>query len=177
MLSVHAYNSCLANDSICMPLPLHSEQPKGFKDFWFVFRSRDGGEKLFEYYATEKKFQERAMPKGVIHLGTASSVKAHSQEKRQQFCIEMTDDAVFFFEAGSVYNAQEWISCLNAVLFGRGPNGGQFASCNHLAHCSMTWLTVKYGCTNKAICSVTESTNIVFFLRNLIPFHSCLSFN
>ena len=113
-----------------MPLPLQSEQGKGFKDFWFVFRSRDGGEKLFEYYATEKKFQERAVPKGVIYLGTASNVKAHSQERRQQFCIEMTDDTVFFFEAGSVYNAQEWISCLNAVLFGRGPNGGQFTLCD-----------------------------------------------
>lgn len=85
---------------------------------------------MFEYYATEKKFQERTVPKGVIGLSTASNVKAHSQERRQQFCIKMTDDTVLFFEAGSVYNAQEWISCLNAVLFGRGPNGGQFIPCD-----------------------------------------------
>lgn len=102
-----------------------SEQPKGFKDFWFAFRSRNSGEKLFEYYPTEKKFQELAVPKGMVHLNTASSVQAHNPERPQQFCIEMKDGNVCFFEAGSTYEAQEWVSCLNAVLFGRGPNGGQ----------------------------------------------------
>ena len=106
---------------------LQSEQPKGFKDFWFAFRSRNTGEKIFEYYPTEKKFQELAVPKGMVRLNTASSVQAHNPERPQQFCIEMKDSNVCFFEAGSLYEAQEWVSCLNAVLFGRGPNGGQLS--------------------------------------------------
>ncbi|CAI8034687.1 hypothetical protein GBAR_LOCUS19503 [Geodia barretti] len=100
--------------------------PKVFKEFWFVFRALVGGDKILEYHQNERKFQESAAyPKGVLHLGSALAVSYHNPEKKQQFSIELAGGSFIFLEAGTQSIAREWMTCLNAVLFGKGngPNG------------------------------------------------------
>ena len=92
-----------------------------FKEFWFVFRALDGGDKILEYHQNERKFKESpAYPKGVLHLGSALAVSYHNPEKKQQFSVEMADGTICFFEAATPQMGQEWVACLNAVLFGKG---------------------------------------------------------
>lgn len=102
-------------------------QPKNFKEFWFVFRALESDEKILEYYINERKFLE-GLPKGMIHLSDVKSVQKHDPDKKNQFSIEMVDGSICFFEVGSSHEAEEWTTCLNAVLFGRGPNGGGHGS-------------------------------------------------
>ena len=101
-------------------------QPKNFKELWFVFRSHESGEKAFYYYSNEQKAKEnKTAYKGVLALTAVNCIQRHDPERKQQFLIEMTDGGMCFFEASSPYDAQEWVTCLNAVIFGKGPSGGE----------------------------------------------------
>lgn len=115
-------------------------QPKAFKEFWFVFRSLNGGEKVLEYHQSERKFQEcAAYPKGVVHLGNAQTVSYHNPEKKQQFSLELHDGTLIFLEASSESLAREWMNCLNAVLFGKGTGRESIAS-----HCAFIILDINH---------------------------------
>ena len=102
-------------------LSLFSEQPKAFKELWCVFRALDGGDKIIEYHQNERKFKESpAYPKGVLHLKSALSVTPLSSERQLQFSVEMMDGCACVLEACLPHLAQDWVACLNSVLFGRG---------------------------------------------------------
>ena len=96
-----------------------------------MFRALVGGDKILEYHQNERKFQESAAyPKGVLHLGSALAVSYHNPEKKQQFSIELAGGSFIFLEAGTQSIAREWMTCLNAVLFGKG-NGRKFLFFRH----------------------------------------------
>ena len=93
-----------------------------------MFRALVGGDKILEYHQNERKFQEcPAYPKGVLHLGSALAVSYHNPEKKQQFSIELAGGSIIFLEAAAQPLAREWLTCLNAVLFGKG-TGREYAS-------------------------------------------------
>ena len=100
-------------------------QPKGFKEFWFVFRALESGDKLLEYYQNERKYHDKGPSKGWIPLREANFVQHHDLEKKHLFCIEFREQSVAFFEAMSTDESEDWMQCLNAVLFGKGPRGGK----------------------------------------------------
>ena len=121
--------SILSLDPPPPPPPLSNlPQPKAFKEFWCVFRALDTGRKILDYYTNEAKFIETpAEYKGSIPLQPAVSVQAHNPDKRQQFCIECSDGVVHLFEASSIHDAEEWVLCMCAVLFGKNTSGGELA--------------------------------------------------
>ncbi len=90
-----------------------------------MFRALGTGSKVLEIFVSEKKFLESSLtPRGSIPLGYATCIRQHDPERRQYFSIEMSDGALCFFEAASINETEEWVHCLNAVLFGTGPHLG-----------------------------------------------------
>ena len=90
-----------------------------------MFRAVESGGKALYYYQNEAKYQEnKTSYKGVVPLSAVKCIQQHDPEKRHQFLVEVNDGAVCFFEAASPTIAQDWVICLNAVLFGKDPNGG-----------------------------------------------------
>ena len=93
-----------------------------------------------EAYQSEKKFQEILLPKLTVDLDEAVAVEILS-ERKNFFYIEMTDGVMCLFEAKTIGEAQEWKSCLNAVLLVRGPEGGECV-CVCVCVCGCLWLNV-----------------------------------
>ena len=90
-----------------------------------MFSALESGEKALFHYPSEARYKEsKAGYKGKILLADAVTVQCHDPEKKQQLMVAMRDGGVAFFEAASAEEALEWSTCLNAVLFGKGPSGG-----------------------------------------------------
>ena len=87
-----------------------------------MFRALHSGEKFLYLYSNEKKFHEAADSKWCVSLEEASSVKFMFD--RKSFCISMRDGGLIFLESSTVEEAEEWVRCLNAVLFAQGLMGG-----------------------------------------------------
>ena len=96
---------------------------------------------MLDYYLNEKKFADVAPPKGSVSLRDAASLQLHNPDRKNQFCVEMSDGGMCFFETRADTESHQWMSCLNAVLFGKGTNGGQFQG---LALCRVMY-GVSYG--------------------------------
>ena len=59
-----------------------------------------------------------------MNLVEASSVYFLTDKKC--FCISLNDGGLLFLDASTLEEADEWVRCLNAVLFAKGINGGQY---------------------------------------------------
>lgn len=138
-------------------------QPKVFKEFWFVFRALVGGDKILEYHQNEKKFQEcAAYPKGVLHLGSALAVSYHNPEKKQQFSIELAGGSLIFLEAATQAIAREWMTCLNAVLFGKG-NGRKSTLSSSFSSCCENEDSCVFASASLLLLSVLVSSKLFCF--------------
>ena len=100
-------------------------QPKTYKEFFIVFRAVSGERKELEIYSNERRFLEAAPPKLLIDLKDATGVHVLNG-KRSEFYVELSDGGMCLFETKSPEESMEWVSCLNAVLYAKGPNGGEY---------------------------------------------------
>jgi len=102
---------------------IFSLQPKSVKSIFLVFRSLHSGDKFLHLYTNEKKFHEAASPKWEVFLADASSV--YFLTDRRSFCVSMTDGGLLFMDCSSVEECEDWVQCLNAVLFAKSLKGGE----------------------------------------------------
>lgn len=106
--------------SYCCVLRL---QIKSFKDYWFIFRTGvDVFGRVLECYTSEKE-SKRNNVKDRILLNNITSVTKLDSSK--QLCLYSNDGTVHTFEASSAFECGEWVFSLNAVLFGKGPDGSK----------------------------------------------------
>lgn len=87
-----------------------------------VFRALHSGEKFLHLYLNEKRFHEAENPKWDVSLQEATSVYFLSD--RRSFCCSMSDGGLLFLDSSTTEEAEEWVRCLNAVLFAKGVTGG-----------------------------------------------------
>ena len=81
--------------------------------------------KILEYYASEKESNKKnANPRGVVQLDQIRSVGWGDSDRQKQFILYSSDGSHHYLDAPSVYEANEWITALNSVLFAKGPDGG-----------------------------------------------------
>lgn len=103
---------------------LQALQSKGFKEFWFLFRVQKKI-KVLEYYGSEKdSIKKNASPRGVVQLHQIRSVGWGDSDRQKQFILYSSDGSHHYLDAPSVYEATEWITALNSVLFAKGHDGG-----------------------------------------------------
>ena len=98
-------------------------QPKTYKDFYIVFRAVSGERKELEIYSNERRFADAGPPKLIVDLKEVAGVHVING-KRNEFYVEKLDGGMGLFETKSPDESMDWVSCLNAVLFAKGPNGG-----------------------------------------------------
>lgn len=99
-----------------------SVQPKSAKSVFVVFRATHTGDKILHIYSNDKKFVEGENPKWRVYLQDASSV--YFLQGKRSFCVSMSDGGLLFLDANSLEEADEWVRCLNAVLYAKGIEGG-----------------------------------------------------
>ena len=87
-----------------------------------VFRALHTGEKFLHLYLNEKRFHEAEDPKWDVSLEETTSIKLLCDKKC--FCISMSSGGLIFLDSSTVADAEEWVKCLNAVLFAKGLTGG-----------------------------------------------------
>lgn len=59
---------------------------------------------------------------------------------KKGFCVSMTDGGLLFMDCSSVDESEDWVRCLNAVLFARNVNGGMcvcYVSVSSVGHYSV----------------------------------------
>ena len=88
-----------------------------------VFRAIHTGDKILQVYSNDKKFLEAENPKWKVYLNEATSVYFLADQR--SFCVSMSDGGLLFMDASSLEEAEEWLRCLNAVLYAKGINGGK----------------------------------------------------
>jgi hypothetical protein len=103
-------------------------QPKAYKDFFVVFRAVSGERKELEIFNNERRFHEGSPPKLLVDLNDAVAIHVMNG-KRSEFYAELNDGGMCLFEAKNPDDSLDWVSCLNAVLFAKGPNGGIYSGC------------------------------------------------
>ena len=103
-------------------------QPKAYKDFYVVFRAISGERKELEIFNNERRFHEGSPPKLLVDLNDAVAIHVMNG-KRSEFYVELNDGGMCLFEAKNPEDSLDWVSCLNAVLFAKGPNGGRVDVC------------------------------------------------
>lgn len=81
--------------------------------------------KTLEYYANEKDFIKRSNPKSTINLNEVQAVHKSGHDKPKQLILTAASGILHVLETSSVYEANLWLTALNAVLFGRGSDGGR----------------------------------------------------
>lgn len=81
------------------------------------------GDKILHAYTNEKKYHEAENPKWKVYLHDATSVYFLTDKK--SFCVSMGDGGLLFLDASTLEEAEDWVRCLNAVLYAKGINGGK----------------------------------------------------
>ena len=81
------------------------------------------GDKILHIYVNDKRYHEAENPKWRVYLHDATSVYFLTDKK--SFCVSMSDGGLLFFDASSPEEAEEWVRCLNAVLYAKGIGGGE----------------------------------------------------
>ena len=93
---------------------------------------------MCEFYNSEKDFLKRSShPKGTIQLSDIQTIHKSGQDRSKQIVLNSVSGCLHILEASSVYDANQWITALNAVLFGRGVDGGQYNT-----SFSLSWFVV-----------------------------------
>lgn len=98
-------------------------QPKSAKSLFVVFRALPSGDKVLHIYSSDKKFLEAENPKWRVYLNEATSVYFLTDER--SFCVSMGDGGLLFLDACDLEEAEEWVRCLNAVLYAKGIGAGK----------------------------------------------------
>ena len=117
---------------------------KSFKEHWFVFRmGTNTTGRLLDMYNNEKEGAKKtSTPKERIFLRDMHSV---TKSGNQQILLHSNDGSIHYLETR---NTDEWLFALNAVLFGKGPNGSRFL-CLFLCLClslSVSLSTISHSC-------------------------------
>ena len=115
--------------SVMIWLSPYALQPKTYKEFYLVFRAVSGERKELELYSNEKRFLDAGPPKLIVDLLEVVAIHVLNG-KRNEFYVEVSDGGMCLFETKSPDESTDWVSCLNAVLFAKGPNGGELCLCS-----------------------------------------------
>ena len=102
-----------------------------------VFRAVSGERKELELYSNEKRFLDGGPPKLIVDLLEVVAIHVLNG-KRNEFYVEVSDGGMCLFETKSPDESTDWVSCLNAVLFAKGPNGGELCVCVCVCVCVCT---------------------------------------
>ena len=81
-------------------------------------------EKVLEYYLSEKDYHKKP-PKDQISLKEIQSVQQLGGDSSKSFSLTFSDGVVHTFESHTTHEIIEWVFALNAVLFGKGPDGSK----------------------------------------------------
>lgn len=89
-----------------------------------MFRAgADTHNRELNYYANERdSLRKHSSPKGRIFLKDIYMVTDHVAK---QFHLHSNDGTVHLLEGSSVQERDNWVFELNAVLFGKGPDGSK----------------------------------------------------
>ena len=90
-----------------------------------MFRAGGGAQnRVLDYYNSEKDSQKKNHnPKGQILLRDIHSITDDSLSA--QFFLHSIDGVTHSFEANLARERDNWVFELNAVLFGKGPDGSK----------------------------------------------------
>lgn len=102
----------------------HFQPRTSYKEFYIVFRASSKGNKQLDLYLSDKKYAEHVQPKWTVDLSTVSSINVMN-DNRVCFYVEHSNGAMCLFEGKLIEEVEDWISCFNAVLFTKGPHGGE----------------------------------------------------